>query len=173
MPIENVEMRRAHRRWLQTVLLGHLALAAIFLATGHWFLILLIDGAGFYAGWATTIVGVPQHIGLSPNVPDFRLCCRTYTCHWLPAFFYWNMQYHIEHHMFPAVPFYHLPRLHEAVKNDMPPATHGLWNVWKEIMPIVRRQRQDASYVFIPQLPGTDGDRAGDDVLEREAAQMT
>jgi fatty acid desaturase len=172
MPISNIAMRRQQRRWLQVVLLGHLALAAIFIASGHWFLILLVDCAGFYAGWGTMVVGMPQHIGLSSNVPDHRLCCRTYTCGWVPAFFYWNMQYHIEHHMFPAVPFYNLPKLHEAVKHDMPPATHGLWKVWKEIMPIVRRQRVETDYVFVPPLPANAGDVAGDEILQQEAAQM-
>jgi fatty acid desaturase len=171
MPIENVEMRRAQKRWLQFVLFGQLALAAAFIATGHWFMILLFNCTGFYAGWGTMAVGIPQHIGLSSNVPDHRLCCRTFTCSWLPAFFYWNMQYHIEHHMFPAVPFYNLPRLHEVVKHDMPPATHGVWNVWKEIMPIVRRQREDSNYVFVPELPRNAGDLADDLVLQREAAQ--
>jgi len=55
-----------------------------------------------------------------PNVPDFRLCCRTYTCGWLAAFLYWNLQYDVEHHMFPAVPFYNLPA--SARRLSLPPA---------------------------------------------------
>jgi len=172
MPVENVKMRREQRRWMLIVLGGHVALATIFIATGHWFLIPLVNFAGFYAGWGTMVVGVPQHIGLSSNVADHRLCCRTYTCGWLPGFLYWNMQYHIEHHMFPAVPFYNLPRLHEVVKHDMPPAPHGLLATWKQIMPIVRRQRVEPDYVFVPELPNNEGERATDELLEREAAQV-
>ena len=74
--------------------------------------------------------------------------------------------------MFPAVPFYHLPRLHEAVKHDMPPAPHGLRATWKEIWPIIKRQKTDPAYVYIPELPRNEGDRAAAEVLEREAAQM-
>lgn len=172
MPVSNTAMRREHRRWLQIVLFGQMAIAAIFVATGHWFLVIVFNFPGFYAGWGTAVVGIPQHLGLSPNVPDFRLCCRTYTCSWVPAFFYWNMQYHIEHHMFPAVPFYNLPRLHEAVAHDMPKPTRGLWATWKELLPIVERQRKDPDYVFIPDLPRNTGDVADDKVLEAEAAQM-
>ena len=31
------------------------------------------------------------------------------------------MEYHIEHHMFPQVPSYNLPKLHDMIKDQMPP----------------------------------------------------
>ena len=37
-------------------------------------------------------------------------------------FLYANMNYHIEHHMFPMVPFYRLPELHAMIKDQCPPA---------------------------------------------------
>jgi len=170
VPESNAELRREHRNWARFVLFGHLALAALFIATGHWFLIVIFTFGTFYTGWLSMLCWVPQHIGLSPNVPDFRLCCRTYTCGWLPAFFYWNMQYHVEHHMFPAVPFHNLPRLRKAIERDLPPATHGLLATWKEIFPIIKRQREDPNYFFIPKIPQGPGERVGDNVLEFEAA---
>jgi fatty acid desaturase len=104
-------------------------------------------------------------------VNDFRLCCRTYTCSWLPAFCYWNMQYHIEHHMFPAVPFYNLPKLRAAIKDDLPPAPHGLWATWRELLPLMRRQREEPGYFSVPRVPQNAGDHADDATLLREAAQ--
>ncbi len=41
-------------------------------------------------------------------------------------FIYWNMNYHVEHHMFPLVPYHALPALHEELKADMPPALPGV-----------------------------------------------
>ena len=35
-------------------------------------------------------------------------------------FLYWNMNYHVEHHMFPMVPYHALPQLHEEIKADLP-----------------------------------------------------
>jgi hypothetical protein len=35
-------------------------------------------------------------------------------------FIYWNMNYHVEHHMFPMVPYHALPKLHELIKHDLP-----------------------------------------------------
>jgi fatty acid desaturase len=153
LPEENEELRRRHRKWASVVLFGHLALAALFIATGQWILILLVNLPAFYCGWLTTLCGAPQHIGMMPNAPDFRLCCRTYTCNPFVGFLYWNMQYHVEHHMFPAVPFYNLPALRKAIAHDLPPAPHGLWATWREIIPVLKKQRENPDYVFIPELP--------------------
>jgi len=153
LPRTKAELRRDHRRWAIIVLVGHLALATLFIATGNWILIIIVTLGCQYCIWLQILCGAPQHVGLVPNVPDFRLCCRTYTCGWFPAFIYWNMQYHLEHHMYPAVPFYNLPALRKAIKHDLPPAPHGLWATWKELLPILRKQRKDPTYVCVPVLP--------------------
>jgi fatty acid desaturase len=172
VPETNVEQRREIIHWARVVVLGHLALAAAFILSGHWFLIVIVNFGCLYCAWLVFLCGAPQHLGLTPNTPDFRLCCRTYTCSWLPAFFYWNMQYHVEHHMFPAVPFYHLPELRAALIDDLPPAPHGLWATWQELIPIIRRQRVDPTYTYVPPLPKNEGDRADDCTLLSEASQQ-
>lgn len=156
MPKTKEELRRDHRRWAAIVLGGHLILATLFILTGHWILIIIVTFGCQYCTWLAMLCGAPQHIGLASNVPDFRLCCRTYTCSWLPAFLYWNMQYHVEHHMFPAVPFYNLPRLRKAIEHDLPPAPHGLRATWRELLSILKKQREDPTYVFTPKLPSPE-----------------
>ena len=94
----------------------------------------------------------------------------THTCSWLPAFLYWNMRCHIEHHIFPPVPFFDLPRLRKAIKHDLPPVPKGLRATWKEMLEIHRRQQADANSVFVPNLLRSTGTRAEDGILEREAA---
>ena len=170
LPEEDLALRRQHRDWARFVLVGHLALAAAFVATGQWFLVFVFNLGTQYCSWLGFLCGSPQHYGLSPDVPDHRLCCRTYTCSWLPGFLYWNMQYHVEHHMFPAVPFFNLPRLRAAIAHDLPPAPHGLLATWREILAIHRRQREDPTYAFVPPLPAGGGGRADDLTLRREAA---
>lgn len=170
-PENNELARRKFRNWHAFVLVGHAVLATVFIATGHWFLVMLFSIGSHCCHWLTFLTGVPQHIGLKPDVPDHRLCCRTFTCGWLPGFLYWNMQYHADHHMFPAVPFFNLPKLHAAIRHDMPPVPHGLRATWKEIRAIVKRQQEEPGYYYVPPLPGeSEGTRAGDEVLEREAA---
>ncbi len=152
LPDSKPDLRRKHRIWARVLLLGHLALAVVFIATGHWFLVILISCVG-YAYWLGTLTGLPQHIGMMPDAPDFRLCCRTYTCSPFVGFLYWNMQYHVEHHMFPAVPFYNLPALRKAIEHDLPPAPHGLWATWSGIIAVLKKQRANPDYVFVPELP--------------------
>ena len=78
---------------------------------------------------------------------------RTFTCSWLPAFYYWNMQYHLEHHMYPAVPFYNLPKLRKAIEHDLPPATHGLWATWRDILELRRKCIADPDSRYYPPVP--------------------
>jgi len=45
---------------------------------------------------------------------------RTVKVNWLEQFFIapHNVGYHLEHHLYPGVPFYHLPKLHELLMED-------------------------------------------------------
>ena len=170
LPESNTILRKQYRDWARFVLIGHAVLATIFILTGHWFLIVVFTFGTQYCGWLGYLCAMPQHYGMAWNVTDHRLCCRTYTCSWLPAFYYWNMQYHIEHHMYPAVPFYNLPKLRQALLHDLPPAPHGLIATWKEMLEVHKQQRTDPNFIFVPKLPSSAGEHADDDVLEREAS---
>ncbi|MFW5826322.1 MAG: hypothetical protein ACOCVO_02055, partial [bacterium] len=50
-------------------------LPATFILTGNWILLFLVTLAPFTANWLNFLCGLPQHLGLLPSVPDFRLCC--------------------------------------------------------------------------------------------------
>ena len=63
------------------------------------------------------------------------------------------MNYHIEHHMYAAVPCYNLAKLHQAILHDLPPCPHGIGATWKEIAAIQKTQDEDPSYQHIAQLP--------------------
>ena len=81
----NAKLRREHRDWACLVLLGHGVLVATFVLSGHWILIVIFTLQSQYCHWLVTACGLPQHFGLSLNMPDFRLCCRAYTCSGLRA----------------------------------------------------------------------------------------
>ena len=153
LPDADPALRRAHRNWARTLLVGHAVLAAVFALSGHWFLIVVFTIGTQYCGWLGFLCGVPQHYGLNADVPDFRQNTRTFTCSWLPAFYYWNMQYHLEHHMYPAVPFFNLPKLRKAIEHDLPPAPHGLRATWREMLTIRRHMLADPQYRFVPPIP--------------------
>lgn len=68
-------------------------------------------------------------------------------------FLYWNMNYHVEHHMFPMVPFHALPQLHDAVKADMPPPYPSTPAAYAEIVPALIRQTRDPSHHVVRPVP--------------------
>ena len=81
---------------------------------------LLIGLPLMYGKWHEAIVGLTQHAGLAENVTDHRLNTRTVYMNPITRFLYWNMNYHLEHHMFPMVPYHRLRDLHEEIKADLP-----------------------------------------------------
>ena len=48
--------------------------------------------------------------------------------------------------MFPMVPWYKLPQLHELIKTQMPPPHMGLISAYGDIIPAVIKQAYDPSY---------------------------
>ena len=170
MPEENEAVRREHRNWARIHLAVHAGLAVTFIATGHWFLIFIVNICGHYCGVLGMLVGLPQHFGMQPDVSDHRRCCRTYLTSGLPAFLYWNMQYHVEHHMFPSVPFFNLGKLRKLIEKDLPPANRGLLATWKEMMMINRKLQEDENYYFVPDIPDDPDPKTATDVELSEQA---
>ncbi len=134
-------------------LLIYLAVIFISLITGSILPILLIGGANLFGAWLMPVYGYTQHAGLAENVLDHRLNCRTVYMNPINRFLYWNMNYHVEHHMFPLVPYHALPKLHAIVREDMPAPYTSLLSAWKEIIPAVLRQVKDPSYYVKRKLP--------------------
>ena len=70
-------------------------------------------------------------------------------------FVYWNMNYHVEHHMYPMVPFHRLPDLHEAIRHDLPTANTSILQAYREMWPAVLRQLRHEDYFLRRELPAT------------------
>ena len=153
LPESDEKLRRRHRSWARYLLLGHALLAMVFVLAGHPFLIVVFTFGTQYCAWLGFLCAVPQHYGLNSDKADFRLNTRTFTCSWLPGFYYWNMQYHLEHHMYPAVPFFNLPRLREAIAHDLPAAPHGLRATWRHMLELRAQFLADPSFVYSPAIP--------------------
>ncbi len=131
----------------------YLAVIGTALATGSILPLLFIGLANIFGSWLMVVYGLTQHTGLAENVLDHRLNCRTVYTNSIHRYLYWNMNYHVEHHMFPLVPYHNLPKLHEAVKSDMPTPYPSLLSAWREIVPTVLKQVKDPAYHVKRQLP--------------------
>jgi fatty acid desaturase len=101
---EGEKTHRALIRFARAHLLVHLGIIIISAVTGTWQLAVLITFAKFYGRGLEFLCNETQHIGLADSVPDFRLCCRTFTASPFVRFLYWNMNYHTEHTCTPRFP---------------------------------------------------------------------
>ncbi len=138
--------------WARWVLAFHAGVVVVALMIGQPVLILIVSASPFIANWLRYFVGVPMHCGLKTNVNDFRKCARTITLDPISEFLYWHMNWHLEHHMFAAVPCYNLKQLHRQVADDMPrPRT--LTGAWREMRDTWRRQQSDPDYAFDTPVP--------------------
>ncbi len=115
--------------------------------------LLYVGLANLVGSWLMVIYGLTQHAGLAENVLDHRLNCRTVYMNLTHRYLYWNMNYHVEHHMFPLVPYHALPQLHAAVKDDMPTPYPNILTTWREIVSTVLRQVKDPAYYVRRKLP--------------------
>ena len=148
-------------RWARWVLLFHAAVIVISIGIGEPILAVLISGGIFISNWHRYFVGVPMHCGLRSNVPDFRKCVRTITLDPITEFLYWHMNWHLEHHMFVAVPCYNLKKLHRVLADDMP-ETRTLVGAWKEMRETWKRQQADPDYEYDTPVPTTAVKDRGD-----------
>ena len=136
---------------------GHLLITAISLYFGYWIIPIIVTFHGAYGAWLFFLCNNTQHSGLTENINDFRLNCRTFYLNPIARFFYWHMNWHIEHHMYAAVPCYNLRKLHYAIKHELPRISSGLIETWVEIAYIQYRRIHDPNYRFIAQLPDKNG----------------
>jgi len=144
--------RAAIRRFARITLALHLLIAVTAFSAGLWIVPVLLLLNRQFGTLPFLLCNNSQHAGLMDGVDDFRLCARTLYLAQPLRFLYWNMNYHIEHHMYPAVPCYKLASLHSVIQEDLPPTLKGLWSTWKEINYAVDRQRQDASFRLSPVI---------------------
>ena len=110
---------------------GLIVAACIGPAGMGWVLFAALIGHAFQAMWVTT-----EHTGL-PN--EGSILARTRTMQTSPFFSWWlwNMNYHAEHHAWPAIPWYRLPAIHQEVAQHLEATERGYarlqFKVWSNV----------------------------------------
>jgi fatty acid desaturase len=100
----------------RTILIIHILIIIFvcnFLNFYYYFLLFI---APFTFNFLSNMVGRAQHYKLEHNSNDTFKNTRTIRINFLLEFLNWNMNYHIEHHINPAVPFYNLPKFHKQIR---------------------------------------------------------
>lgn len=139
------------RIWL-VIYVATIALAMTF---GTILPLVLVGLPRLYGTWHHIMTGLLQHGGLAENVTDHRLNSRTVYMNPVSRFIYWNMNYHVEHHMFPMVPYHALPKLHELIKHDLPEPNKSILHGYREMIPAFFRQLKNEDYFLKRELPPT------------------
>ena len=152
-PESDPAQRRRLFNWARILVLGHGAVVVTCLVLGWWAVPLVTTFSRFYAGGVQYLCNAAQHVGLRDNVSDFRFSTRTIILNPILRFLYWHMNFHIEHHMYAAVPCYRLGRLHRLIRHDLPPSPRGLIATWSGIIAILRRQNVDPTYQYHAAVP--------------------
>ncbi len=149
------------------------AIVAVVVAAAVWSLvawtplpILFIGGPSIYGMWLMVFFGLTQHAGLRENVLDHRYNTRTVYMNPVFRFLYLNMNYHVEHHMFPSVPYRALPALHAEVKDQLAPPLPNTLAAYRQIFAALARQQRDVTYEIPLEVPEGVGARDRIDVGE-------
>jgi fatty acid desaturase len=117
--------------------------------------LMLAGGPRIYGTWHMVMTGLLQHGGMAEDVLDHRLNSRTVYMNPISRWIYWNMNYHVEHHMFPMVPYHALPRLHAVIKDDLPLPNSSIAHAYAEMIAALLRQQNEPGYCIRRELPPT------------------
>lgn len=71
----------------------------------------------------TNVRGLASHA--LADVENIYLSSRTVECSPLISHLFLRENYHLEHHLFPTMPSYHLPRAHQLIWERLPEALHS------------------------------------------------
>lgn len=154
-PENQLDVRAPAVRWARQMLFGHVLIAVVSLVRGLWLVPVIFSLGPFYGGGLFFLCNSTQHVGLQSGQADFRRNCRTFYLNPVVRFLYWQMNYHMEHHMYASVPCYNLQRLHEAIRHDVPTPPNGLLAAWKEIIAIVAKQKAEPTWEVDVALPSS------------------
>ena len=126
------EWPRVYRE-ARVMLLVYAAVVAVSILAGSW--------AALWYWFLPRVIGEPfmrwmrvsEHVGCDYTA-DLRRNTRTTRPTLFLRFLFWNMSYHAEHHLCPAVPFHALPRLHALVGSQLHPVGTGYLAVHRSVL---------------------------------------
>ena len=139
-------------RWSRFLIASHLGVLVVSVVSGWWVLSLVISVPSFIANIGSYLLGTTQHCGLKTNSSDFRKNTRSIKLNPVLRFFYWQMNWHTEHHMYAGVPCYNLKALAKEIEPDMP-QPRSLLAAWKEMRETWHKQKSDPDYTFDTPVP--------------------
>ncbi len=128
-------------KWGARACIAIYAVLAVLVASGYTWPLIFIVMPRLVGGPAMVLFTILQHAELQENSPSILESTRSFaTSSALARFLYMNMNNHVEHHLYPQIPFYSLPALNKELKGQLPEPDPGLWRTNLEILSVVVRR---------------------------------
>jgi len=141
-PSERAKVAR-NSRIMMAIYLG-LILGGVVLSSSLPFILYFLPRQ--LGSWVVTAYINTQHMCMAEDLHDHRQTTRSIHCNTLERLLYWNMNHHIEHHLFPSVPFHALPRLNAEIRTQLPSPSAGVVAANVEIWTAILKQRRDPGF---------------------------
>lgn len=105
---QNKVKKQKIKNFARWVFIFQLLSLAVFVYLNLFILIFLINLAPFICKLPNRMLEIVQHYKMETSVNDFRKNTRTVKVDPFSEFLYANMNYHVEHHLFPEMPYYNM-----------------------------------------------------------------
>jgi fatty acid desaturase len=138
-------------QWLSAVLPVAFWATLLWVVPVHATVSILLPAVALYL-LGTELINAPHHLGLPYNrgetrLPPWEQHSTARSCaypRWISKWIVLNFNYHIEHHMYPNAPWYHLDKLHEAVKAEL----GDRYNTDPRFSWLLRNRKEELGTVF-------------------------
>jgi fatty acid desaturase len=130
------------------ILLVHVAVAAVAIVFRVWELLVFVTLAWHIGSPMEILWHATKHIGRPYNVNDHRLNTRSVRVGWFVKSFFWGLDDHVDHHLYPVVPSRNLPKLHKLLQKDLPDPDN-VFGCWAEMFEISREKDRDPKREFL------------------------
>ncbi len=123
------------------IFLALYAALALAIAGGAYWLLTFLVIPRLVGGVVMQLFTIIQHAELAEDQHDLTKSTRSFTTNRFGNFLYANMSYHLEHHLYPVVPFHNLPALNAAIRDQLPAPDKGLFRTNAEVLATILGRR--------------------------------
>lgn len=128
-------------KWGARACLGvYLCLAALSVAFGWLWPVVFVLIPRIVGGPVMLLYTLIQHVEMEEDQRSILRSTRSFRTSGFSRFLYMNMNHHIEHHLYPMVPFHALPALSTAIGRQLPEPDPGLMRTNLEVLAVVTRR---------------------------------
>jgi len=138
----------AIRRESLAILFVHAAVVAAAIVFHAWALLVFVTLAWHIGSPIEIFWHATKHIGRPYNVNDHRLNTRSIHVSWFIGTFFWGLDTHVDHHLYPIVPSRNLQKLHRILEKDLADPD-DVFGCWAEMFEISREKDRDPKREFL------------------------